>query len=143
MSKLEKYLCIDPSGELRWIHLERKPRYGPVYNGAEAISLKDIYPILDCTLCEQVHTCIRGVVLIIDECGRIKDPPKPHNEVASQLYNGWHYAGVDIRGSAVVCALHPVPPDGELDLVPLSESQEFVLSSFIGELPSKEGSEDA
>ena len=46
---LEKYLCIEPSGELRWIQLERKPRYNAVYNGQEALSLKDLYPILTVT----------------------------------------------------------------------------------------------
>ena len=135
---LEKYLCIEPSGELRWIQLERKPRYGVVYNGQEAISLKDLYPILDCTCCETVRTCLRDIVILVDESGRIKNPPKPHNEVASQLYLGWHFAGDDICGTAVVFAVRPTPPFGEQDLFPLSEQEELKLASIIGELPPKE-----
>ena len=137
---LEKYLCIEPSGELRWIELERKPRFSPVYDGQEAISFKDLYPILDCSCCEQVRTCLRDIVILVDESGRIKTPPKPHNELASRLYLGWHFAGNDIVGTAVVFALRPTPPYGEWDLFPLTDVQELQLAQLIGKLPPKEDS---
>lgn len=136
---LEKYLCIEPSGEVRWIELERKPRYNAVYNGEEALSLKDLYPILDCSCCEQVRTCLRDIVIMVDESGRIKTPPKPHNEIASQLYLGWHFGGDDICGTAVVFALRPIPPYGEQDIFPLTPDQEEKVAQILGvELPPKE-----
>ena len=135
---IEKYLCIEPFGKVHWIELERKPRYNAVYNGQEAISLKDLYPILDCSCCEQVRTCLRDIVIMVDESGRVKTPPKPHNEIASQLYLGYHFAGDDICGTAVVFALRPTPPYGEQDLFPLTAAQELQLAQIIGELPDKE-----
>lgn len=136
---LEKYLCIEPSGKVHWIELERKPRYDAVYNGQEAISLKDIYPILDCSCCEQVRTCLRDIVIMVDESGRVKTPPKPHNEIVSRLYLGWILGDDDIVGTAVVFALRPTPPYGERDIFPLTPDQEEKVAQILGvELPAKE-----
>ena len=138
---LEKYLCIEPSGEVRWIELERKPRFNGVYNGEEALSLKDLYPIIGCSCCELVRTCLRDIVIMVDECGRIKTPPKPHNEIASQLYLGWHFGGDDICGTAVVFALRFTPPYGEQDIFPLTPDQEVQVAQILGvPLPDKENS---
>lgn len=134
----EKYLCIEPSGEMHWIQLERKSRDGPVYDGSVGISVRDLYPVIDCNCVEQVRTCLRDIVIMVDESGKVKLPPKPHNEVASQLYLGWHFGGDDICGTAVVFALRRTEPYGEWDLFPLSESDEFRLSTILGPLPVKE-----
>ena len=39
---LEKHLVIYPSGELKWVELERLPRYNCVYHGEEVLSNDDI-----------------------------------------------------------------------------------------------------
>ena len=85
---LEKYLVIYPSGELKWAELERLPRYDCVYNGDEALSNEDIRKLIDCDCLEQVYTLIPNVVMVIDASGKLRRPPKVHNELASRLYGG-------------------------------------------------------
>ena len=118
----ERYLKIDPDGSLDWIELDRLPRHDEIYRGAEAIDLGDLYPIIGCSCVEQVYTVIPGVVIFVDESGKIKDPMQPLNPYASRLYAGAAH-GDFIHGPAVVAALRPTPPYGELDVFPLSEDQ--------------------
>ena len=120
----EKYLKIDPSGKLSWIELDRLPRHDDIYCGAEAISLQDLHPIIGCSCVEQVYTIIPGVVIMVDESGKIKDPPQPINPKASRLYAGSVH-GDFIHGPAVVFALRRTPPYGEYDLFPL-ETHQFI-----------------
>lgn len=120
----EKYLVIHPSGVLEWVELERAPRDGPVYDGAAALSNDDIRKIVGCSWLEQVHTTVPGVVMMIDETGKLLPRPKAHNELASRLYAGWEpYRIDDIRGTAVLFALRPCNEIGELDIFPLSNVQ--------------------
>ena len=118
----EKYLKIPPDGILDWIELDRLPRHDEIYCGAEAIVLRDLHPIIGCSCVEQVYTVIPGVVIFVDESGKIKDPPQLLNPYASRLYAGAAH-GDFIHGTAVVAALRPTPPWGELDVFPLSEDQ--------------------
>ena len=131
MSKMELYLKIDPDGTLSWIPLCRNPRFNSVYNGAEGLDLSDLYPVIGCSCLVQVHTRIRGVVIMIDESGKIKDSPQPVNPLASKLYAGAPYGDM-IHGPAVVFAIRPTPPIGELDLFPLNKSELNCLSVCLG-----------
>ena len=131
MSKMEFYLKIDPDGTLSWIPLCRKPHYDSIYCGAEAISVQDLYSVIGCSCVEQVHTRIRGVVIMVDESGKIKDPPQPVNPLASKLYLGAPYGDM-IHGPAVVFSLRPMPPLGEQDLFPLTRNELNLLSVCLG-----------
>lgn len=134
---VEKYLKIDPSGELSWIELERCPRYDEIYQGAESISLADLYPIIGCSCCEQVYSVIPGIVFMVDESGKIKDPMQPYNRLGSRLYDGSAF-GDYIHGSIVLFSMQRTEPYGEYDLFPLSASDEAKLSLFLGvSLPEK------
>lgn len=125
----ELYLRIDPSGDISWIKLDRVP-YS--LTDGEGISLDQLYAAIGCDCIEHVRTVIPGIVLVIDESGRIKDPPQRHNELASRLYYGW-LCGVDnIVGPAVVCAMRPVGPYYEPDLFPLSPAEVMKLSLCLG-----------
>lgn len=116
--KIEKYLCIYPSGKVQWIALDPAHR------------LDELHRIIGCSCVEQVRTTLKDIVIIIDDSGKIKDPPQPHNELASRLYAGWLY-GDDIVGPAVVMALHRVPPYWEEDWCQLSFDQLNKLSKVL------------
>lgn len=131
MSKMELYLKIDPDGTLSWIPLCRRPRYDAIYNGAEAISVIDLYPVIGCSCVEQVYTRIRGIVILVDESGKIKNPPQRVNPLASKLYAGAP-CGDMIHGPAVVFAIRPTPPIGEHDLFPLTKNELNLLSVCLG-----------
>lgn len=131
MSKMELYLKIDPDGTLSWIPLCRKPRFTCVYHGEQALDIADLYPVIGCSCVEQVYTRIRGVVIMVDESGKIKNPPQPVNPLASKLYAGAPYGDM-IHGPAVVFALRPTPPIGELDIFPLNKSELSLLSVCLG-----------
>lgn len=134
---IEKYLLIHPSGSLKWVDLERLPRHDSVYVGEAVLDVRDMYPIIGCSCVEQVRTVIPGIVILVDECGKVKNPAQAHNELASRLYAGWHYALDDITGPALCFSLKPTPY-GELDLFPLSPSDEAKLSLCLGmKLPDK------
>lgn len=126
----ERYLRIDPSGELSWVLIDRVPyKFDP---SIEGLSLDQIYAAIGCSCMEQVRTIIPGIVILIDESGKLKSPPQPHNELASRLYAGWHYGLDDIVGPALVCAMRPTPPIGEHDLFPLQHRELLQLSLVLG-----------
>lgn len=121
---LEKYLVIYPSGLMQWVELERKPRYDDIYNGEPALCLNDIRKVIDCDWLEQVRTVVPGVVMMVDEVGKVLPQPKAHNELASRLYAGWEPVKMDdIRGTVVLFALRRSGVYGELDIFPLLPSQ--------------------
>lgn len=129
MPKTEKYLRIDPSGEITWINIDRVP-YS--WCDAEGLSLDQVHAAIGCSCMEQVRTVLPGIVILIDECGKIKDPPQRHNEIASRLYRGW-LCGIDnIVGPAIVCAERPTEPIGERDLFPLNQTELAKLSLCLG-----------
>lgn len=135
---IEKHLLISPSGEISWIDLERKPNYGPVYNGDLALDLHQIYSVIGCSCVEQVRTVLSNIVLVIDESGKCKNPSQPHNELASQLYCGYQVGMDDICGPAIVMRLRRSGPYGEEDWFPLDPADLAKLSLFLGvKLPDK------
>lgn len=127
----EKYLKIDPSGELSWIELERFPRHDEIYLGAEALDVRDLYPVIGCSCVEMVYSRIRGVVFMVDESGKIKDPMQPLNPLASKLYAGAPYGDM-IHGPVVLFSLRPTPPIGEQRLFPLTQNELNLVSVCLG-----------
>lgn len=133
----EHYLCVYPNGELRWIPLERVVRYDDFYDGEEAILLRDLYPVIGCDCVEQVYTTISRIVMMVDECGRIKDPPQALNPLASRFYAGTQF-GDPIVGPAVFMLLRRVEPYWEFDCFPLSPADEAAVADILGRpLPPK------
>lgn len=134
--KTDQYLRIDPSGEITWINIDRVP-YS--WCEAEGISLDQVHQHIGCSCVEQVRTVLPGIVLLVDESGRIKTPPQRHNEIASRLYRGWLLGMDNIVGPVIVCAERPTEPLGERDLFPLSSAELSKLSLCLGvELPDIE-----
>lgn len=126
-----KNLVIYPSGKLEWVLLDHNRRYDDIYEGEYAYDLHQIYPIIGCDCVEQVSLCIPGVVILIDESGRIKYPPQHHNELVSRLYGGYAF-GHDIVGPAIFFR-----QEGP-NLCPLLPADEAKLSLFLGvQLPEK------
>lgn len=129
----ESHLMIYPSGELRWVEIERKPYK---WIDGEGLDQDMLHDLIGCSCLEQVRTVLENIVLVIDESGRIKSPPQAHNDIASKLYLGWILGHDDIVGPALVCSLRPVEPYGELDWMPLSPRDLANLSLFLGvEIP--------
>lgn len=129
---IEKYLLFSTSGDISWIDLDRAPNYGPVYQGDPALSFDQIYAAIGCDCVEQVRTVLPGIVLVIDESGKIKDPPQRHNELASRLYYGYQVGMDDICGPAILMALRRSGPYGEEDWHPLDAADLARLSLFLG-----------
>lgn len=87
--------------------------------------------MIGCSCVEQVYTRIRGIVILVDESGKVKYPPQKVNPLASKLYAGAPYGDM-IHGPAVVFAMRPTPPIGERDLFPLNKSELNLLSICLG-----------
>lgn len=125
----ESHLMIYPSGELRWVEIERKPYK---WIEGEGLDQDRLHELIGCDCLEQVRTVLENIVLVIDESGKVKSPPQPHNEVASKLYLGYIQGMDDIVGPALVCSLSPIEPYGELDWSPLAPVDLARLSLFLG-----------
>lgn len=137
----EKYLRIDPSGEISWISIDRVPYdFDPSILGPSA---KQIHTAIGCSCFEMVRTVLPGLVILVDESGKLKSPPQRHNHLASQLYAGWLLGLDDICGPAIVFALRPTELYGELDLFPLSPAELAKLSLCLGVQLPEEVSGDA
>ena len=74
---------------------------------------------------------------MVDECGKIKDPPQALNPLASRFYLGTGF-GDPIVGPAVFMALKRVESYWEPDVYPLSPDQERQVAAVLGRpLPPK------
>lgn len=122
----EKYLVIQTDGKLRWEEIPRD------------YLLDRLHEIIGCSCVEQVRTIVTNIVMIVDESGRIKNPPQQHNALASTLYYGWITGMDDIVGPAVLAELRPVGPYQELDWFPLRPINLVLLSSLGFEIPEEE-----
>ena len=126
----EKYLKIDPSGEISWIQIDRVPYFwDPSILGSSGDQIR---AAIGCSCFEQVRTVIPGIVILVDESGKLKSPPQRHNHLASQLYAGWLLGGDDIVGPAIVFALRSTEPYGEQDIFPLNPAELARLSLCLG-----------
>lgn len=117
---LDPYLLIEPNGNLRWIRLL-----------TGCCFCAQMYDYIGCSCVEMVRTVLPDIVIFVDECGKIKDPPQPYAPLASKLYLGSQF-GDPIVGPVIVCKLVPVGPYLELDCVPLSPADLARLSLFLG-----------
>lgn len=86
------------------------------------------YDALECHCLQHVQTIIPGLYLLIDDNGKITDPPKQLNTFASLLYPGFPYDC--IVGHAILAGVGM--RDGEADIVPPSESHLRTLSRLTG-----------
>ena len=103
---MERYMVLEPTGEIRWIQTEHEDL------------LDTLHREIGCDCVECVRTVVPDIALIVDESGKVKEPPQLHNRRASELYAGWTH-GIDIAGPAVLVAIHWV--GGEREWVPLNE----------------------
>lgn len=87
------------------------------------------YDSLECVCLQHVQTIIPGLYLLIDDNGKIVDPPKPINTPASLLYPGYPF-GDCIVGHAILAGVGL--RDGEPDIVPPSVSLLRTLSRVTG-----------
>ena len=126
-----KHLVIYPSGDMKWVDLDFERRFDDIYEGEYAHDIDQIHDVLQCDCFEQVSLCIPGIVILIDESGKIKRPPLSHNELVSRLYGGYEF-GDDIVGPALF--YRQVGPN----IIPLQPADEARLSLFLGvRLPEK------
>lgn len=126
-----KHLVIYPSGEMKWVDLDRKRCYDEIYCGDYAYDFDQIHRIIGCDCFEQVCLELRDIVILIDESGKIKNPPQQHNELVSRLYGGYA-RGVDIVGPAIFFRQIGA------NIYPLQPVDEARLSLFLGvNLPEK------
>lgn len=119
---MDRYPIIlddDNQGQIRIIRTDAKDRD----------LLQVWYDSLECTCIEHVRTMIPGIHLIVDESGKMSDPPKPLNTRASRLYAGSWY-GDPIVGHAIICAIGM--RNGEPDIVPPSDADLRTLSRLTG-----------
>lgn len=123
---MSKYLVVYPDGDLHWEEIP-DPAHEHDY-----VRLDRMHEIIGCNCVEQVRTVYPDICLVIDESGKIKDPPQEHNELASRLYYGYQIGVDDILGPAILCGLAPVGPYHELDWVPLNDRQLSLLSLVFG-----------
>ena len=129
--KVDKHLVIYPSGDMKWVELHRARKYDDIYCGDYAYDLNEIYRVIGADFFEQVSLQLPGIVILIDECGKIKNPPQQHNEFASRLYGGYPF-GDDIVGPALF--FKRIGPN----IYPLDPADEARLSLFLGvNLPDK------
>lgn len=119
----EKFHVIYPSGEIRLEEINR------------AYLLDRMHEIIGCDCLEQVRTIVPGLVMIVDESGKIKDPPQDHNELASLLYMGYLKGPDDICGPAILASLQPSGPYDEMDWFPITHFHYTVLHMMGYELP--------
>ena len=126
-----KHLLIHPSGKMEWVELHRMRQFDDIYCGDYAYDLREIYRALGVDFFEQVSLVLPGIVILIDEIGKLRNPPQPHNELASRLYGGYQF-GDDIVGPALF--FRKIGPD----IAPLEPADEARLSLFLGvSLPEK------
>lgn len=126
-----KHLLIEPSGNMSWVELDRERKYDDIYEGEYGYDLDQIDDLLGTDLFENVYSTLPGVVFLVDESGKFKDPPKQHNELASRLYGGYRH-GDNIVGNALFFRIEGA------NIVPLTLADEARISLCLGvPLPGK------
>lgn len=113
---LEKYLVLYPDGDMRWIHCQREDM------------CKCFRESIGCDTLENV-TLPYGFCCVVDESGKMKDPPQPFNELASRFYPGTPY-GDPLVGPVVFCRIGLI--DGEHDWVPLTAMDLAIIELITG-----------
>ena len=120
---MDKYIVIMPSGEIRWELVEPEKR------------MQRFREIIGTDCVENVRTILPDICIIVDESGKIKDPPQQFNVWASLLYAGFLRGRDTIVGPAIVAAIHLI--DGEPDWVPLN-AEECRMLKKMGLYPAED-----
>lgn len=90
----------------------------------------EVYKLLDCECWEGVPGAF-GTYLMLDESGKIKNPPKQENLLASSLYTRSKF-GIDVLAGDVLVSTIGIDAQGEYDLVTLPDDDiEIVLASLM------------
>lgn len=111
MAKLEKYLRLDPSGELSWITIDRDH------------FLEGLYEAIGCEWVEHVQLR-HGLECLVDEVGALYGH-QLINFPASRLYAGY-ISGVPLFGP-VIFVRTGIGPSGEPEWLPLQPGDIRVL----------------
>ena len=82
----------------------------------------EVHKLLDCECWEGVPGCF-GTYLILDESGKIKNPPKDANPLASLLYSSVPLFIGDVLAGDVLVSTIGCNSEGESDIVSLSDFQ--------------------
>ena len=112
----DKYPVIYPDGSVMWIHTNRNRMS------------EDFRKAIRCNWLENVYTVLPGIVIIVDEVGKVRQDPQIFNPVASRLYGGAPY-GDFIHGPAVVASIGLT--DEGMDWIPLQQSQLQRLQNWL------------
>lgn len=116
MPKFEKYLRLDPSGELSWITIDRDH------------FLEGLYEAIGCTSVEHVQL-LHNFECIVDKFGFFHDHQMA-NFFISPLYAGW-YRGIPLVGPVVFVRTDLNEYD-ESDWFPLLPCNIRALEYFLG-----------
>lgn len=103
----------------------------------------EIHRLINCDVWEGVPFHVDGIgsfYMILDENGKISEPPKPFNPIATFLYNNRYDV---IVGDVIVCELKYVPSDEpgieeELDCCPIEPAKLYALLEHIRKAVSGE-----
>ena len=112
-----KYLFIPVIGPIREVELPDECH----------AFLDRLYELLNCSSIENVVILGGHYYMIVDECGKVSEPPKLTNIRASPLYGGFpseYIAGDVIIGKRGL-------RDGEPDIVGLSDREIFDFYKFL------------
>lgn len=127
--KTGHYLVLEPDRSVRWEYIRHETW------------MQQLHQIINCDFVEQVRTLEPGLLLIDDESGKIKDPPKERNPLASNFYLGWlrmRRSPWDIVGTVVFA--QEVPSGncyGEMTWGPLDDGMLAFVADMLGfDLPS-------
>ena len=71
-------------------------------DNGEDFKLEQLYALLGCSMIEVVSIAY-GMILVVDEEGKLSLPPKPVNSEATRLARGFISAYDHINGDALVC----------------------------------------
>ena len=89
----------------------------------------EVYKLLDCSCWEGVPGMF-GTYLMVDECGKLKNPPKKENLLANSLYPGFLFSNDVLVGNVLVSKIG-TNEDGESDLVSLSDKDiKYIFDSL-------------
>lgn len=117
---IDKYWVLYPSGDVKQVSIDRSEL------------LDRMHEVIGCDCIEQVRTIVPDLCMIVDESGKIKDPPQEFNPIASLLYAGFLYADDAIVGPVIFVSLQSVPPFDELDWFPITSLHELQLKMLFG-----------
>lgn len=89
----------------------------------------EVYKLLNCSCWEGVPGMF-GTYLMVDESGKLKNPPKKENLLANSLYPGFLFSNDVLVGNVLVSKIG-TNEDNESDLVSLSDKDIKYISDSL------------